>query len=448
MMNNKLTFVLLSLLALESQAQLLPSNPLTDRLEQPIASPVTDRLTTIEQQLLRQTRQQLLQDKLATDKLRQRLSRSLDPVAQLPARLPVLNRQNQVLWNEIELEPGVRVVEGQWLLTLSPAQWQQQSALHPYLLDQQSYPELGLFFYRIQLPASSGATANLLNSLPAAVKEQMSGNTIYSPQQGKSNTMTAAPSDSVCRDPIRIGMVDSAIDQQHLAFQHLDSLISKNFLPADLDQSHQHGTAVASLLVGQGPGLTALLPQAQLFSAAVFYQQNNYQQGATLLHLLEALNWLASQQVQLINLSLTGPAHPLLQQAMKALHKKKVVLIAAAGNAGPAASPLYPAAYPEVIAATAVDQQQHIYRWANQGDYIEFAAPGVAVTVAKAGAGFGLETGTSLASPVVAAIAACQLASGVPEAHLRAQLQQQAVDLGEPGKDPVYGFGLLRPLGH
>lgn len=447
-MKKKLTFVLLSMLTLESQAQLLPSNPLTDRLEQPLGLPVTDRLTTLEQQVLHQTRQQLIKDKLATEELRQRLSHSLDPIVQLPASLPVVNRQNQVLWREIELEPGVRAVEGQWLLTLSPQQWQQQTLLHPYFVDQQSYPELDLFFYRIQLPVGSRATTELLNSLPDAIKAQMSSNTIYSPQQGRSDTVTAAPSDRACQSQVRIGMVDSAVDQQHQAFTHSDSLISKNFLPGELDQSHQHGTAVASLLVGRGPGLNALLPKAQLFSAAVFYQQNAYQQGATLVHLLEALNWLASQQVQLINLSLTGPAHPLLQQAVKALDKKNLVLIAAAGNAGPAAAPLYPAAYPQVIAVTAVDQQQHIYRWANQGDYIEFAAPGVAVTVAKAGAGFGLETGTSLASPVVAAIAACQLASGVTAAQLRTQLQQQAVDLGEPGKDSVYGFGLLRPGSH
>ncbi|MDR7120081.1 S8 family serine peptidase [Rheinheimera soli] len=447
-MKKKLTFVLLSMLTLESQAQLLPSTPLTDRLEQPLGVPVTDRLTTLERQVLYQSRQQLLKDKLATEELRQRLSHSLDPIVQLPASLPVVNKQNQVLWREIELEPGVRVVEGQWLLALSPQQWQQQTLLHPYLVDQQSYPELDLFFYRIQLPVGSRATTELLHSLPDAIKAQMSSNSIYSPQQGRSDTVTAAPSNSACQSQVRIGMVDSAVDQQHQAFTHSDSLISKNFLPADLDQSHQHGTAVASLLVGRGPGLKALLPQAQLLSAAVFYQQNTYQQSATLVHLLEALNWLASQQVQLINLSLTGPAHPLLQQAVKALDKKNVVLIAAAGNAGPAAAPLYPAAYPQVIAVTAVDQHQHIYRWANQGDYIEFAAPGVAVTVAKAGAGFGLETGTSLASPVVAAIAACQLASGVTATQLRTQLQQQAVDLGEPGKDTVYGFGLLRPGSH
>ncbi len=448
-MKNKLTFALLSLLALESQAQLLPSNPLTDRLERPLGLPVADRLTTLEQQLLGPTRQQLLQDKLATDRLRQRLSLNLDPVIQLPTTLPVVNQQNQLLWREIELEPGVRVVEGQWLLMLSSQQWQQQTQLHSYLVDQKRYPELGLFLYRIQLPASSGTKPELLQSLPADIQAQVFSNTIYNPQQGKTNGASkVSASDSLCQSAVKVGMVDSAVDRQHPAFAHPEALISKNFLPPDLAQDNQHGTAVASLLTGQGPGLKPLLPQAQLFSAAVFYQQNAYQQGATLVHLLEALNWLASEQVQLINLSLTGPAHPLLQHAISALAQKSIVLVAAAGNAGPAAAPLYPAAYKEVIAVTAVDQQQHIYRWANQGDYIEFAAPGVAVTVAKAGAGFGLETGTSLASPVVAAIAACQLASGVTTAQLRAQLRQQAVDLGEPGKDTGYGFGLLRPGSH
>lgn len=445
-MKNKLTFALLLLLSPGGQAQLLAVPPMSDTLRQPVDLPVAERLSTLDQTLLRQTRQQLLKDKLATEQLRQQLSRSLDPVSQLPASLAVLNTQNQLLWRETELSPGVRVVEGQWLLMLSAQQWQQQPQLHRYLVDQKNYPELGLALYRLQLPEGAGTKPELFQSLPADIRTQIFSNTIYSPQQGEAAGVTdLATPGSACQRAVKIGMVDSAVDRRHPAFARPDALISKNFLPADLSQSTQHGTAVASILMGQGPQLNPLLPKAQLYSAEVFYQQNAYQQGATLVHLLEALNWLASQQVQLINLSLTGPANPLLHHAIRALDQKSIALVAAAGNAGPGAAALYPAAYTEVIAVTAVDQQQHIYRWANQGDYIEFAAAGVAVTVAKAGVGFGVESGTSLASPVVAAIAACHLASGIPTTQLRAQLQQQAIDLGEPGKDSVYGFGLLRP---
>lgn len=445
-MKNKLTFILLSLLSLASEAQVLPAQPLRDTLHQPLDLPLAERLNSLDQTLLRQTRQQLLQDQLATEKLRQQLRQNLDPVIQLPSRLAVLNKQNQLLWRETELSPGVRVVEGQWLLLLSAQQWQQQRQLHRYLMDQKHYAELGLTLYRIQLPEGAGSKPELFQSLPAQIQTQIFSNTIYSPQQGEAaaTSKIAAPGHA-CQRAVKIGMVDSAVDRLHPAFVRPEALISKNFLPADISQSTQHGTAVASLLMGQGPQLQPLVPDAQLYSAEVFYQQNAYQQGATLVHLLEALDWLASQQVQLINLSLTGPAHPLLHHAIKALTEKHMVLVAAAGNAGPAAEPLYPAAYEEVIAVTAVDQQQHIYRWANQGHYIDFAASGVAVTVAKAGAAFGLESGTSLASPVVAAIAACHLAAGIPATDVRAWLQQQATDLGEPGKDSVYGFGQLSP---
>jgi subtilisin family serine protease len=76
---------------------------------------------------------------------------------------------------------------------------------------------------------------------------------------------------------------------------------------------------------------------------------------------------------------LAGPYDPMLQLAMKSAHDKGVVLIAAAGNLGPKSPPLYPAADPNVIAVTAVDQNDHLFAGANQGPYIAVAAPGVNV---------------------------------------------------------------------
>ena len=118
--------------------------------------------------------------------------------------------------------------------------------------------------------------------------------------------------------------------------------------------------------------------------------------------------------------------------------------MAAAGNEGPAAPAMYPAAYKKVVAVTATDVKQQIYRWANQGDYIDFAALGVNVLSAKAGGGEGHESGTSVASPVVAAAVACvyEQFGGQAEVIL-AYLAQQAVDLGQKGKDPVFGNGLI-----
>ncbi len=81
-----------------------------------------------------------------------------------------------------------------------------------------------------------------------------------------------------------------------------------------------------------------------------------------------------------------------------------------------------------------------VARDANHGDYIDLAAPGVDVWVAAPGGGGKFASGSSMAAPLVAAA----LAGLGGKPALGKQLYQQARDLGEPGKDPVYGQGLLQ----
>ena len=131
----------------------------------------------------------------------------------------------------------------------------------------------------------------------------------------------------------------------------------------------------------------------------------------------------------------------------KSFLKQDITIVAAAGNEGPAASPRFPAAYKEVIAATAVDSNNDIYRWANQGEYIDFSALGVLVKTARVSNGssyeYGLESGTSIATPVVTAKVACQIVKDKAKKTIISNLELEAIDLGEPGRDPVYGYGKL-----
>src|SRR5262249_48325065 len=118
----------------------------------------------------------------------------------------------------------------------------------------------------------------------------------------------------------------------------------------------------------------------------------------------------------------------------------------AAGNGGPEAAPAYPAAYGDVIAVTAVDQNQQIFAEANRGNYIDAAAPGVGIW-APGGGQFGQYlTGTSFATPFAAAVLAMAVQSGVPAtpAALRVQLASRSAHLGPPGKNPVFGYGLVQ----
>ena len=90
---------------------------------------------------------------------------------------------------------------------------------------------------------------------------------------------------------------------------------------------------------------------------------------------------------------------------------------------------------------TAVDRRKRVYRRAGQGDHIDLAAPGVDVWAAASVSGVRPKTGTSFAAPFVTAAVAVALTSRGPGAT--ALLYESAEDLGEPGKDPVYGWGLL-----
>ncbi len=74
-----------------------------------------------------------------------------------------------------------------------------------------------------------------------------------------------------------------------------------------------------------------------------------------------------SNNVRIINMSFAGPHDPSLERALKAAHDKGVVLVAAAGNAGPKSPPLYPAADPNVIAVTATDIDDKLFSGANRG---------------------------------------------------------------------------------
>ncbi len=158
--------------------------------------------------------------------------------------------------------------------------------------------------------------------------------------------------------------------------------------------------------------------------------------------LLSGLNWLLEQNVTLINVSLTGPHDALLARAFAKAMDEGVMVVAAVGNAGPGAAPLFPAAYPGVVGVTAVDVEGEIYRWALQGEQVDIAAEGVRVPVWRSVNRWEKESGTSLASPIVTAQLAC---ARISFANIEAYLAEHSRDLGEPGKDPIFGWGWLRP---
>ena len=170
---------------------------------------------------------------------------------------------------------------------------------------------------------------------------------------------------------------------------------------------------------------------ASLYSAVVFDGEGEALRG-DVTAIVAALDWLAQSQVRLVNLSLAGPPNLLLEEAVHAAADLGMVLVAAAGNRGPDAPPVYPGGYAPVIAVAAVDWRGRPYEMNNRGPYVEIAAPGVDVLSARAEGGTAYWTGTSFATPFVTAALARALAEGtvVDLASARAHLGAAARDLG------------------
>ncbi|CAN0583961.1 unnamed protein product, partial [Laminaria digitata] len=165
--------------------------------------------------------------------------------------------------------------------------------------------------------------------------------------------------------------------------------------------------------------------------------------------IVAAFDVLIGDGVDVINLSLSGPANAVVRRMTTRADEAGIGLVAAVGNDGPGADPAYPAAWPEVIAVTAVDARRRPYRRANQGAYVTLAAPGVNIWTAASISGGRLRSGTSYATPfVTAALAVERLRTPGNDTALATQaLLACAQDLGEAGHDPVFGNGLLAAPG-
>jgi subtilisin family serine protease len=237
----------------------------------------------------------------------------------------------------------------------------------------------------------------------------------------------------------RVGLIDSGVDIAHPVFH--DAVIHP-WGCGNRNLASAHGTAVASLLAGQGTAFHGVLVKAELYAADVYCDAPT---GGAVDALAAAFSWLAQQRVAVINVSLVGPDNAALAQIVHALTARGYLLVAAVGNDGPAAAPLYPASYPHVVGVTAVDAHRRVLIEAARGKQVMFAAPGADITAADKGGKYSAVRGTSFAAPIVAALLAETVSApdlSASDAAVEA-LARHAIDLGAPGRDLTYGFGLV-----
>lgn len=324
------------------------------------------------------------------------------------------------------------------------------------VIEHQQLEGLGTSFYRVAVP-QGGDTDQVIAALrarfPAAgidvnrMAEPAVGtmDTGVAPESWARSAIGWAPADPDCGHGIRIGMIDASVDVSHpaLAGQHIEFRSFND--PHRRPSEAVHGTAIAAMLVGHPShdGWGGILPGADLKAANVFEYNEEGRLVGNAVGMLEAFDWMVAEGVRVVNLSMAGQDNEALRYVIDHARKRGLIPVAAAGNWG-RLEPTYPAAYDGVIAVTAFGPGGSIYKQANRGPFIDFAAPGVEMWTAVPHGGL-VQSGTSFAVPYVTAQVAVEVAHGAASDAdgIRRLLEARATDMGPPGRDDEYGWGFV-----
>ena len=241
---------------------------------------------------------------------------------------------------------------------------------------------------------------------------------------------------------VAIAVIDSAVDARH---PDLRGAVARSFNAAGRPDAapDYHGTAVAGIIRAHGL-VQGAAPGAEILAVRAFRASGEIEGPTTTTHILiSAVDWAVRNGARVLNMSFIGAHDPALQQVLSAANGKGVTVVAAAGNGGPTAPPVYPAAYPDVIAVTAVDEKDQRYQHANRGSYIALAAPGVDILAPVERGGYAYVSGTSFAAAYVSAIAALLLERdpSLDSKSILELLATGAEDLGPTGRDDDFGAG-------
>jgi hypothetical protein len=215
-----------------------------------------------------------------------------------------------------------------------------------------------------------------------------------------------------------------------------DGVELKSFVKRRADLPH--GAQVMSVLLDDLRQMGEGAPK-RLLAADVAEQFKDSGAQAAAYNLVDALDWAAAEGADIINISLAGPPNQVLAAVVDSLQDDGILMFAAVGNTGPASTPGYPAAYGSVVGVTAVSSNGAPYMYAARGEEVELSAQGVGIRISPDS---DVLSGTSFAVPRVVALAAW-LMNGTPADNHRESLRTLARDLGAPGRDDVYGYGLV-----
>ena len=255
---------------------------------------------------------------------------------------------------------------------------------------------------------------------------------------------------------IKVAVIDTGIDYNHPDL-NANYAGGYDFVNGDSDpmDDNMHGTHVSGTIAAEddGVGVVGVAPKARLYALKVL----NAVGSGYYSDVIAALQWCVDNGIQVTNNSYGSSGDPgvTLKAAFDNSAAAGIVHVAAAGNSGnrpgKGDSIIYPARYDSAIAVTATDANNKRASWSSTGPKAELAAPGVSIYSTLPNGGYGTLSGTSMATPHVTGTAALVISAGITDTNgngkindeVRKRVDQTADDLGSPGRDSFYGYGLV-----
>ena len=238
-----------------------------------------------------------------------------------------------------------------------------------------------------------------------------------------------------------IGLVDTPVDKNHPTLRGAN-IEQHIIVDPKTVESKVHGTSIAGILVSKNPQI-GVAPEAKLLSVSAFSSQPGHPKNlrGTSTDIVSAIAYCIERNVDILNLSFTGGRDKFVEQIVRAAVRKNITVVAAGGNKGRIGSSVYPAVIDGVVGVTAVDRHQRLFKHADQGRFIDIAAPGVGVLTTAPNGKYQISTGTSMAAAHISGVMA--LLKSYRRNYSPNQLRNTAYDLGRRGRDDAFGYGLV-----